>query len=398
MANGRGFMLVCDIPTGLVFDTLRSWNDDCRSTPNINTDAATGRKPASSAEDTKATPSRLAMMPIRRFSLLTALAVLLVALAVSCTYVGRTGGPLVRADPRFDGIVRKDAKLEKLADGFRLAEGPVWNTRGGYLLFSDMPANAIYKWSSSTGIELYLKPSGYSGTEPLAGGNPGSNGLAFDATGRLIICEHGDRRVTRLEADGSRTILADRYRGRRFNSPNDLAFGPKGDLYFTDPPYGLPKDFDDPARELPFSGVYRLSANGEVTLLTQELAGPNGIAFSPSGRHVYISDTSGDEPGWVTYDVNDDGTLTNGRRFLTTPSWAKGISGARDGVKVDRSGNIFATGPGGVHVFAPDGVHLGSIEVQDATNLAWGDDGSMLYITSASTLYRIRTLTAGDRF
>jgi gluconolactonase len=340
------------------------------------------------------------MMPARKSLTIVAftVALVLVVVAASRLYVGGTDGPLVRADARFDAIVSRDARLEKLADGFRLAEGPVWDARGGYLLFSDLAANAIYKWHASSGIELYLKPSGYSGTEPFIGDNPGSNGLAFDAAGRLVICEHGDRRITRLEADGSRTVLADRFEGRRFNSPNDLAFSPSGDLYFTDPPYGLAKAFDDPAKELPFSGVYRLGANGELTLLTDELAGPNGIAFSPSGRHLYISDTSGHEPGWVTYDVSREGTLTNGRRVLTTPSWAQHSPGVRDGLKVDRSGNIFATGPGGVHVFVEDGAYLGSIKVQDATNLAWGDDGSMLYITTATALYRIRTRTAGDRF
>jgi gluconolactonase len=160
----------------------------------------------------------------------------------------------------------------------------------------------------------------------------------------------------------------------------------------------LPKGFDDPAKELPFSGVYRLTPGGELTLLTQALPGANGIAFSPSGKHLYISDTEGDEPGWMRYEVKEDGTLGDGRRFLSTPSWAKGQPGVRDGIEVDRSGNIFATGPGGVHVFASDGVHLGSIKVRDPTNLAWGDDGSMLYITTATVLYRMRTLTTGHRF
>jgi gluconolactonase len=318
-------------------------------------------------------------------------------IVTACSYVTRTEGPLVIADPRFNAIVSKDAKLEKIADGFQLAEGPAWNARDGYLLFSDLAANAIYKWAPATGIELYLTASGYSGTQPY-GDNPGSNGLAFDDAGRLIICEHGNRRITRLEADGSRTVLVDRYRGRRLNSPNDLVFNANGDLYFTDPPYGLPKGFDDPGKELPFSGVYRLSRSGELTLLTQELAGANGIAFSPSGKHLYISDTSGDEPGWMSFEVNDDGTLANGRRLFATPQWARQSPGVRDGIEVDRSGNIFATGPGGVHVFTAEGVHLGSIKVRDATNLAWGDDGSTLYITTQAALYRIRTLTAGHRF
>ena len=339
-------------------------------------------------------------MRFRNWGLAVALTIAMLALIVAASrmYQHRVDSAFVRSDPRFDQILGRDAKVEKLADGFLLAEGPVWNKRGAYLLFSDMPANAIYKWEPSTGVHLYLKPSGYSGTEPFGGENPGSNGLAFDAAGRLVICEHGDRRITRLEADGSRTVLVDRFEGLRLNSPNDLAFDSRGDLYFTDPPYGLPATFDDPAKELSFSGVYRLSRDGELTLLTRELTGPNGIAFSPSGKQVYISDTAGEEPGWMAYDVSEDGTLANGRRFLTTPAWATHGHGARDGLKVDRSGNIFATGPGGIHVFSPDGTHLGSVKVHEATNLAWGDDGSMLYITSKSALYRIQTLTRGDGF
>lgn len=338
-------------------------------------------------------------MRFRSLSIAVVLAVAaLVLAAASRMYLHGEDSPFVRADPRFDRIFSSDARLEKLAEGLLLAEGPVWSKAGAYLLFSDMPANAIYKWEPSKGISLYLKPSGYSGAEPFRGENPGSNGLAFDSAGRLVICEHGDRRITRLELDGRRTVLVDRFQGRRLNSPNDLAFNSRGDLYFTDPPYGLPGGFDDPAKELPFSGVYRLSATGELTLLVQDVAGPNGIAFSPSEKQLYVSDTSGAEPGWLAYDVTPNGALANGRRFLTTPGWAKGLSGPRDGLKVDRSGNIFATGPGGIHVFAPDGAHLGSIKVQDATNLAWGDDGSMLYITGKTTLYRIRTLTSGHGF
>jgi gluconolactonase len=339
-------------------------------------------------------------MRLRNLGLAVAVTVAALALVGAAwrIYLQPADHPFVRADSRFDQLVSKDAKLEKLADGFLLAEGPVWNKAGAYLLFSDMPANAIYKWEPSKGIDVYLKPSGYSGAEPFRGENPGSNGLAFDSAGRLVICEHGDRRITRLEADGSRTVLVERFQGRRLNSPNDLAFNSLGDLYFTDPPYGLPAAPDDAVKELAFSGIYRLSDSGELTLLAKDLGGPNGIAFSPSEKHLYVSDTSGGEPGWLAYDVTSSGTLTNGRRFAATPDWAKDRPGVRDGLKVDRSGNIFATGPGGIHVFAPDGKHLGSIKVQEATNLAWGDDGSMLYITSKRALYRVRTLTRGSGF
>lgn len=308
------------------------------------------------------------------------------------------GAGIVRLDTRVDHILGRNAKLEKVAHGFDRAEGPVWDKVNGALLFSDMAANAIFRWRAGESVHVFLQLSGYMGAEPFRGRLPGSNGLTFDPAGRLVLCEHGNRRITRLEPDGSRTVLVDRFRGRRLNSPNDLVFNSKGDLYFTDPPYGLPGAFDDPGRELDFSGVYRLSADGQLTLLTDELKGPNGLAFSPSEKTLYVSDSDASEPGWFAFDVNDDGTLANRRGFLTTPPWARTSPGARDGLKVDRLGNIFAAGPGGIHVFADDGTHLASIKVQDATNLAWGEDGSVLYITSSTTVYRIRTLTSGNRF
>jgi gluconolactonase len=304
---------------------------------------------------------------------------------------------IVRLDTRLDHILSRDAKLEKVADGLKLTEGPVWDKASGALLFSDMAANAIFRWRAGEPLHVFLQFSGYTGSEPFRGPLPGSNGLAFDPAGRLVLCEHGNRRITRLEPDGSRTVLVDRFRGRRLNSPNDLVFNSKGDLYFTDPPYGLPGFFDDPGRELDFSGVYRLSADGQLTLLTDALKGPNGLAFSPSEKTLYVSDTAASEPGWFAFDVNDDGTLANRRGFLTTPAWARTSPGPRDGLKVDRFGNIFAAGRGGIHIFAADGTHLGSIKVQ-ASNLAWGEDGSVLFLTSSTTVYRIRTQTIGNRF
>jgi gluconolactonase len=272
----------------------------------------------------------------------------------------------------------------------------VWSRQGGYLLLSDLPSNVVLKWQAGRALELFLSRSGYSGTEPFTGELPGSNGLAFDPGGRLVLCEHGDRRITRLEADGRRTVLANRYEGRRLNSPNDLVFNSKGDLYFTDPPFGLPRGADDPARELDFSGVFRLDPGGRLTLLTQALSGPNGIALSPSEKTLYVADTAGPRSGWFAYDVNEDGTLAKGRAFAATPAWARARIGVHDGLKTDLAGNVFASGPGGIHVFAPDGTHLGSIEVAEpATNVAWGDDGSVLYITSSTALYRIQTLVRG---
>lgn len=303
---------------------------------------------------------------------------------------------IIRLDPRFDKLVPKDAKLEKLADGFNWSEGPVWDRRHKYLLFSDIPANSIFKWEEGKGISLFMKPSGYTGSAPFEGREPGSNGLTFDAEGRLTLCEHGDRRVARLEKDGHKTTLADRYEGKRLNSPNDLVYKSNGDLYFTDPPYGLPKNFTDPQKELDFNGVYRLSKDGKLTLLTKELKAPNGIAFSPDEKTLYVANSDPERAIWMAYDVKDDGTITNGRVFYDATAWVKTKKGLPDGMKIDKSGNLFATGPGGVHVFSPDGTHLGAIDTNVATaNCNWGNDGSTLYITADKTLYRVKLTTRG---
>ncbi len=310
-----------------------------------------------------------------------------------------TNGQIVRLDPRFDQLVPREAKLEKLADGYNWVEGPVWNRKEGYLLFSDIPSNSVYRWQEGKGTSLFLKPSGYTGQDPFEGREPGSNGLAYDTEGRLVLCEHGDRRVARLEADGSKTTLADRYEGKRLNSPNDLVFKSNGDLYFTDPPYGLPKTFEDPRRELDFCGVYRLSKDGLLTLLTKEIKAPNGIAFSPDEKTLYVASSDPNRAIWMAYEVKDDGTIANGRVFFDATPWVKGKKGLPDGMKVDQDGNLFATGPGGLHVFAPDGRHLGSIEMSVPTaNCAWGDDGSTLYLTADKAIYRIKLTTKGRGF
>src|SRR5947208_1855010 len=197
---------------------------------------------------------------------------------------------IVRLDQRFDKLVPKDAKLEKIADGFTWVEGPVWDRKGQYLLFSDIPANSIFKWKPGAGVSLFLKPSGYTGSKPFEGKEPGSNGLTFDENGRLVLCRHGDRQIARLDTDGRFTVLADRYQGKRINSPNDLVFKSNGDLYFTDPPFGLPKAFVDPGKETPFQGVYRLSKEGKLSLLIADLKAPNGIALSPDETILYVSD------------------------------------------------------------------------------------------------------------
>lgn len=307
-------------------------------------------------------------------------------------------GTIERKDPRFDKLVPKEAVIEKLADGFDWAEGPVWVPKGGYLLFSDIPKNTIFKWKEGEGKSVFLKPSGYTGKQNRKG-EPGSNGLILDSEGRLVMCEHGDRRVSRVEKDGKKTTLADRYMGKRLHSPNDAVYKSNGDLYFTDPPYGLEKNWDDPARELDFCGVYRLSKEGKLTLLTKELSRPNGIAFSPDEKTLYVANSDPARAIWMAYEVKNDGTLGKGRAFFDATAWVKTKKGLPDGMKVDSQGNVFATGPGGVHVFSPDGVHLGTLATGVATaNCNWGDDGSVLYITADKNLCRIKLSTKGKGF
>jgi gluconolactonase len=310
-----------------------------------------------------------------------------------------TMGAIERKDPRFDKLIPKDAVIEKLTDGMDWTEGPVWVPEGKFVLYSDIPKNLIWKWKEGEGKSVFMTPAGYTGTKRRLG-EPGSNGLTLDPEGRLVMCEHGDRRVSRLEKDGNKTTLADRYEGKRFNSPNDLVYKSNGDLYFTDPPYGLEKNYDDPARELDFCGVYRLSKDGKLTLLTKDLTRPNGIAFSPDEKTLYIAVSDPDKAVWMAYEVKEDGTLGTGKVFFDSTPWAKEKKkGLPDGMKVDKDGNIFATGPGGLHVFAPDGTLLGTLATGVATaNCNWGDDGSTLYIAADKALCRVKTTTKGKGF
>ncbi len=301
---------------------------------------------------------------------------------------------IVRLDPAFDKLVPKDAVLEKLAGGYAWSEGPVWDKKHGYLLFSDIPNNSIIKWEPGKGASLFLKPSGYYGSAPFTGHEPGSNGLTFDPKGRFVRTQHGNRQIVRTEPDGKETVLVDRYEGKRLNSPNDLVFKSNGDLYFTDPAYGLPKQLDDPGKELPFQGVYKLSTDGKLTLLDKDLKAPNGIAFSPDEKTLYASDTIG--MNWSAYDVQKDGTVANKRVLFDGTDLKKNGPGAPDGMKVDEHGNLFAAGPGGILVISPEGKLLGYFSMGVSTaNCGWGDDGSTLYITANTNLYRIKLSDKG---
>jgi gluconolactonase len=309
-----------------------------------------------------------------------------------------TIGKIHRLDPRLDMLLAPDARIEVIASGFDWSEGPLWIKDGGYLIFSDIPRNSVMKWKEGEGVSLYIKPSGFTGVGDY-GREPGSNGLTLDLQGRLVSCEHGDRRVSRLEPAGGKRTLVDNYQGKRLNSPNDVVFRSNGDMYFTDPPYGLPGNWDDPRRELDFCGVFRLARDGHLSLLTGEMTRPNGLAFSPDETTLYVAQSDPKRAIWMAFPVKADGMISPGRVFADVTEMVGKYPGLPDGMKVDRNGNVFATGPGGVHVFAPDGKTLGRIETGEATaNCAWGDDGSTLYIAADMYICRVKTKTKGARW
>ena len=310
-----------------------------------------------------------------------------------------TLGIIERFDPRLDQLIPPGAKVERLGQGYDWSEGPVWDKKGGYLLFSDVPMNTVFKWAPGMSApEVFLKPSGYTGQTPR-GGEPGSNGLVKDAQGRLVLCQHGDRRIARLEADGSFKTLVDNYEGKKLNSPNDAVYHSDGSLYFTDPPYGLLGKNADPKKELPFNGVYRLAPDGKLTLLTQEMTYPNGIGLSPDEKTLYVANSDPEKALWMAFPVKDDGTIGPGRVFFDATRGVKTLKGLPDGLKVDQAGNLWATGPGGVLIFSPDGKNLGLLNTGEATaNVGFGDDGSTLYITADMYLGRLKTLAKGRGF
>ena len=304
-------------------------------------------------------------------------------------------GDIERVDPGLDRIVPRDARIEKLADGFLFTEGPVWHP-DGYLLFSDPNANTIYRWSEAEGVSVYRAKSGYAGVDVGEYGQPGSNGLTLDSEARLTIAEHGRHRISRLEKTGVVTVLAERFEGRRLNSPNDLVYRSDGALYFTDPPFGLPRFFEDPRRELPTSGVFLLR-DGKLRRVADELLGPNGIAFSPDERWLYVSNWDTKRKVVLRYAVAADGTLSGATTFFDVTS----LPGdeALDGVKVDTEGNVYVSAPGGVWILSPEGRHLGTIRADERpANFAWGDaDGKTLYMAAHTGIYRVRLGVPGIR-
>lgn len=307
-----------------------------------------------------------------------------------------TTGSIERTSPKLDDLIPADAQLEILAEGFEWSEGPLWLEQQQMLIFSDIPNNRINSWRvGDKEAKVYLEPSGYTG-EVERSGEPGCNGLLLNPEGQLILCQHGDRRIARMDAplddpQPKFVTLADSWEGKRFNSPNDAAFHPNGSLYFTDPPYGLEKNMDDPAKEIEFQGVYRLDPAGELHLMTRDITRPNGIGFSPDGRTAYVASSDPQRAIWMAFDVNDAGNFENGRVFYDVTDRVGIEKGLPDGLKVDKNGNIFATGPGGVYVFTPAGEMLGLLHTGQATaNCAFNRDGSTLYMTADMYLMRVQ--------
>jgi len=345
----------------------------------------------------------------RLYSLLTIAGVLTPSLASAQQNAERvypTLGEIEFIDKSFCDLIHPNARLEILAEGFEWTEGPVWVPQyQGYLLFSDIPRNTVNLWSERTGLQTFLRPSGYTGEALFEGSEPGSNGLVLDPEGHLILCQHGDRRVARLKPDGAYETLASRYDDKRLNSPNDAVLHSENWLYFTDPPYGLPARMEDPEKELDFQGVYRLSLEDhELELLTDKISRPNGIGLSPDERTLYVANSDPEKPVWYAFRLKDDGTINWERgedleRYIfadASDRYGK-EPGLPDGLVVDQHGNVFATGPGGVWVFAPNGTHLGTIKTGERTaNCTFGGPyGRTLFITADMYLCRIETLTRG---
>ncbi|WP_153556503.1 SMP-30/gluconolactonase/LRE family protein [Roseimaritima sediminicola] len=304
-----------------------------------------------------------------------------------------TVGHIERLDPAMDELLAADAKIEVLASGFTWCEGPLWvdDASGGHLLFSDIPRNSIFRWSQAEGIELFMQPSGYTGVA-YYGLEPGSNGLAMDSQGRLLACEHGDRRVSVLTKGGGKRTLADAYEGRRLNSPNDLVLHSSGAIFFTDPPYGLPERADDPRRELDFCGIFRIDPDGTLALGSKQLARPNGIGLSPDEKTLYVAQSDPQNATWTAFPVNDDLSLGEGKTFYDATDQVGKRPGLPDGLCVAADGKIWASGPGGIYVFSPEGKLLGRLLTGQRTSncTLGGEDDKTLYITADSYLCRVR--------
>ncbi len=307
----------------------------------------------------------------------------------------KTTGSIERVDPSLNAILSKNAKAEIIAEGFDWSEGPLWIEDQKMLIFSDVPTNTIYKWTEEKGKEIYLTPSGYTGAASR-GGEMGSNGLVLNKDGKLVLCQHGNRQMAWMDADLAnpkpvyKTIAAF-YQSKKFNSPNDAVYRSNGDLFFTDPPYGLEKNMDDSSKEIPFQGVYKITPSGEVKLLTDSITRPNGIAFMPGEKTLIIANSDPDKKLWYAFDIDANDSLINARIFYDASATPKTEKGLPDGMKIDKNGNVFASGPGGVWIFNREGKLLGKIKLPEAaSNCALSPDEKTLYITNDMYVLRVK--------
>jgi gluconolactonase len=330
-----------------------------------------------------------------KVALIPSLAILLAGCSQAPAPVAESHGvgSIVRLDPAFDALVPKDAQIEKVAGGFQFTEGPLWRP-DGRLWFSDVVGNVVRSVAPAGQVEVLIPQSGGK-TDAPAGSFIGSNGMIAGKDGEVLLCQHTNRRIVRVGKDLTMTPFVEKFGGKRFNSPNDLVYKSDGSLYFTDPPYGLLKQDDDPAKELKFNGVYRY-AGDKLQVVVKDLTRPNGLAFSPDEKTFYVANSDEKHKVWMRYDVAADGSVSNGRVFADVT--AEKEDGLPDGMKVDAQGNIYASGPGGLWVFAPDGKHLGTIKPPETpANCNWGDDGKTLYITARTGVYRIKLAVAGEK-
>ncbi len=299
-----------------------------------------------------------------------------------------------RLDPAIDSVISNEISVDVIGTGYKWSEGPLWIESEKMLLFTDVPTNTIYKWTAEKGAEVYLTPSGYTGTIPRAG-EPGANGLALDDEGNLILCQHGDRRIAMMNTPVGKpsadfTTLSDKYHGKRLNSPNDVVFN-NYDFYFTDPPYGLIKNMQDSSKEIPFQGVYRITSKGETVLLIDSISRPNGLAFSSDGKKLYVASSDPDKARWYQYEMNDSMQIVSGKILHDATEQAKTEKGLPDGLKVDHKGNIFGTGPGGIWIFNPTGKLIGKIKLMEpASNCGLSADEKSLFVTNNMNVIKIQ--------
>lgn len=319
---------------------------------------------------------------------------LLLFATMACNTNEKTIGSIERIDPALDSIISADSKIEIIGEGYDWSEGPLWVGSHNMLLFSDVPKNSIYKWTQEKGAEVFLTPSGFTG-DSTESKEPGSNGLLFDDEGSLVLCQHGDRRLAVMNSPidapkANFTSIADRFNGKRFNSPNDAVFY-NYSFYFTDPPYGLPKQEEDSTKEIPYQGVYVVPAEGEIKVIVDSLTRPNGLAFLPDRKTLIVSNSDSVKAIWYAFDLTENDSVTNARVFYDATENTKTEKGLPDGLKIDQKGNIFATGPGGIWIFNSAGKLLGKIKITEKTsNCAFGDDEKTLYVTADMYVLKIK--------